>query len=803
MGSLVDRKPSLIYDGGMTKATNYLPHTGPQSNGHSTTTRTPLRWRVVGRILLVTVTLLLWLMGLTAAHSAVPAQPIPAQEPLPPHSGLLLVGLEPSVSPTAADALFAEQGLITSRHWPEFGLAAVHLPADGDERSSESALAAAKTRLIKQPGVRYVENDWAIEAASHPSPNDPYFPEQWALARINMPAAWDATLGDPALIIALIDSGIDLQHEDLAGMSIWSNDLEVNGLAGEDDDANGYVDDFVGWDWVDHDNQIEDPYGHGTHVGGILAANTDNGIGVASVGRRLTILPLRVLDERGSGFISYLVDALAYARRKGVQIVNLSLVLRLDSLAVADSIHAFAQTGGLVVAATGNYGNQVYWPAAYTETLAVASTTMDDSRSPFSNRGPETDLAAPGSLILSTYKENSYYLNDGTSMAAPHVSALAALVWSLRPDWDWQQVKDHLKATAVDVNAATLPGPDNEIGYGRIDAEAALAQAGAGVSFTVDYLAGQYTAVDQPLRIPVQVAVTDTQGDRLPVVGALIHYALTGAPEIGSGESGPAPVLSGTLSSSATGLGLIDIRTPSQVGQYELRVYMAGQERLYPITLQDGPLVLSADVAQPFARVGGEQTQVVFSAATSGQGELLTEPLLVELTTSLGTFSDGSQQRTLWMLNGLLTETLTSGELAGIAEIGMSTALQNQRTFVTVQPGLTQRIAGPTRTVVQDWGSGVTVPIRLDLADLYGNPIWDTTRVNFYTLESSFAPQSPKVVMGKIETLLSVPTWASPRVAYWAIVPGTFSMFQGEVVVLRNHYWFPLVSGTASAAIAQ
>lgn len=803
MGSLVDRKPSLIYDGGMTKATNYLPHTGRQSNGHSTTTRTPLRWRVVGRILLVTATLLLWLMGLTAAHSAVPAQPIPAQEPLHPHSGLLLVGLEPSVSPTAADALFAEQGLITSRHWPEFGLAAVHLPAGGDERSRESALAAAKTRLIQQPGVRYVENDWAIEAAGLTLPNDPYFPEQWALARINMPAAWDATLGDPALIIALIDSGIDLQHEDLAGMSIWSNDLEVNGLAGEDDDANGYVDDFVGWDWVDHDNQIEDPYGHGTHVGGILAANTDNGIGVASVGRRLTILPLRVLDERGSGFISYLVDALAYARRKGVQIVNLSLVLRLDSLAVADSIHAFAQTGGLVVAATGNYGNQVYWPAAYTETLAVASTTMDDSRSPFSNRGPETDLAAPGSLILSTYKENSYYLNDGTSMAAPHVSALAALVWSLRPDWDWQQVKDHLKATAVDVNAATLPGPDNEIGYGRIDAEAALAQAGAGVFFTVDYLAGQYTAVDQPLRIPVQVAVTDTQGDRLPVVGALIHYALTGAPEIGSGESGPAPVLSGTLSSSATGLGLIDIRTPSQVGQYELRVYMAGQERLYPITLQDGPLVLSADVAQPFARVGGEQTQVVFSAATSGQGELLTEPLLVELTTSLGTFSDGSQQRTLWMLNGLLTETLTSGELAGVAEIGMSTALQRQRAFVTIQPGPTQRVSGPLRIFVQDWGGGVTVPIRLDLADVYGNPIWDTTRVNFYTLESSFAPQSPKVVMGTIETLLSVPTWASPRVAYWALVPGTFSMFQGEVVVLRNHYWFPLVSGTASAAIAQ
>ena len=798
MGQLVDRKSRLVYDGGMTKSTIPLPNGSPEASRPLTRTSPSPRWHAVAGLLSVALALLLWLTTLTAAQGAKLAQ-----EPLPAHSGLLLVGLEPSISPAAADELFAGQGLITSRHWPEFGLAAVSLPVTSDKRSQETALATAKARLIQQPGVRYVENDWAMEAASHAPPNDPYFPEQWALARINMPGAWDATLGDPALVVALIDSGIDLQHEDLAGMSIWSNELEVNGVAGEDDDGNGFVDDFAGWDWVGNDNQIEDPYGHGTHVGGILAANTDNGIGVASVGRNLTILPLRVLDDRGSGFISYLVDALAYARRKGVRIINLSLVLRLNSLAVADSIHAFAQTGGLVVAATGNYGNQVYWPAAYTETIAVAATSMDDSRALFSNRGPETDLAAPGTLILSTYRDNGYYLNDGTSMAAPHVSALAALVWSLRPDWDWVQVKDHLKATAVDVNAATLPGPDNDIGYGRIDAEAALAQAGAGVSFTVDYLAGQYTAVDQPLRIPVQVSVTDTNGDLLPVVRALIHYELTGAPEIGSGESGPTPVLSGTLPSSTTGRALIDLRMPQQVGQYELRVGMAGQERLYPITLQDGPLVLDADVTRPLLSVGGEQTQIVFSAATSAQGELLTDPLLVELTTSLGSFSDGSQQRTLWILNGLLTETLTTGQVAGVAEIGMSTPLQSQRAYVTIQPGLTQRVSGPAQILVQDWGEGVAVPIRLELADAYGNPIWDKTRVNFYTLHSGFAPQSPQVVMGKIETLLSVPAWASPRVAYWALVPGTFSIFRGEVIVLRNHLWFPLLSGATTASIAQ
>jgi|GEM_PF-1060124 len=769
-------------------------------------TNTP-RWRAVVGV--AAVAFIFWLAGWGVVqgpvYGAVPGAaftPIsqaatPTPEPLPAHSGLLLVGLDSSVSPAAADLIFAETGLIPARHWPELGLAAAQLPATSasDSRSRDAALAAAAAQLRQQPGVRYVENDWAIEAAAHTPPNDPSYPEQWALARINMPEAWDATAGDPTIIVALIDSGIDLQHEDLIGSSLWVNEMEGSGVAGEDDDGNGYVDDFVGWDWVENDNSIEDPYGHGTHVGGILTARTNNRVGIASVGRNLTLMPLRVLDERGSGFISYLVDAIAYARRKDARIINLSLVLRIDSLAVFDSVQAFAQTGGLIVAATGNYGSRVYWPAAYTETLAVAATTVDDSRSSFSNRGPETDLAAPGSLILSTYLDNGYYLNDGTSMAAPHVSALAALVWSLRPDWDWLQVKNHLKATAVDVNAALLPGPDDDIGYGRIDAEAALVQAGAGVSFTVDYLMGQYTRVDQSLRIPVQLAVTDTDGRGLPVVGALVHYELFGSPEVAPGEGEPTPVLSDTITSTISGRGLFDIRLPSQVGQYELRIRMAGHELRYPLALQDGPLVFAADAARSVLAVGNEKTQLIFGARTGIPNEFLRDPLLVELTTSLGTFSDGSQRRSLWMMNGLLTETLTGGEVAGVAEIVMGAAGQTQRAFVTIRPGPVQRISGSTRIVVEDWGNGVTIPIRLELRDRYGNPLWDNTRVNFYTLDNAFVPQSPAVVLGRVETYLTLKSWMPARVVYWAIVPGTFSMFQGEVVVLRNHLWAPQISG--------
>ncbi len=158
---------------------------------------------------------------------------------------------------------FADAGLTATRHWPEFGLAAVRVPAAGDSRSRDEAQTAARARLIQQPGVRYVETDWAIEAASLPPPDDPRYPEQWALEKIHMPAAWEITTGDPNLIVALIDSGLGLAHEDLAGVSLWTNELEMAGLPGEDDDGNGYVDDFHGWDWVGSVNTFADPFGHG------------------------------------------------------------------------------------------------------------------------------------------------------------------------------------------------------------------------------------------------------------------------------------------------------------------------------------------------------------------------------------------------------------------------------------------------------------------------------------------------------------------------------------------------------------
>jgi len=778
----MDRKAGVVYDWNTMNAVNNLLLNQPKP-----VPRRP--WSKVGVACFV---LLFWLAGALTGLASISPVPPPTEE-TPTHSDLLLVGLTPSLSPAQTDRLFADAGLTIVRHWPEFGLAAVRVPTSNDSRSREEAHAAARARLTRQPGVRYVEPDLAIESAALPYPNDPRLPEQWALDKINMPAAWQITAGDPNLIVALIDSGLEVTHEDLAGISLWTNEVEAAGLPGEDDDANGYVDDFHGWDWIGSVNTFSDPFGHGTHVGGILTARTDNGVGVASVGRNLTLMPLRVLDNRGSGFVSYLVDALAYTQRHGARIINLSLVLRSDSLAVGDAVRSVVQTGGLVVAATGNNGTYVYWPAAYPETLAVAATTADDTRAIFSNPGPQTDLAAPGAAILSTYRNNAYHLNDGTSMATPHVSGLAALVWSLRPDWDWAQVKNHLKATAVDMN---VPGPDNEMGAGRIDAEVALISAGAGVSFTVDYRVGQYLRVNQTLALPVQLAVTDTHGGLLPVVGAFVHYNLLVAPEVGAGVSAPISIVSGTHASDSTGWALLQIPMPSAVGRYDLQIRMAGQERNYPLLLQDGPLLLAGESLRAMMSVGGEQNQLLFSAQTGESAGLLQEPLHVELRTNLGHFADGSQQRTLWMVGGLLTETLISGSEAGVAEVMWSAGGQSQRLFVSIQPGPTQRMQGASPLFVQDWGAGATATIRLELEDGYGNPIWGNRRVNFYGLHGTFAPQSPTVVLGVAETQLSLPGWLPARVEYWAMVPGTFAVFRGEVVVLRHHLWLPQIEGS-------
>lgn len=312
-------------------------------------------------------------------------------------------------------------------------------------------------RLKGAKGVRYAQPDYIVQADY--VPDDPRLADQWGLAQANgvdigAKAAWDVTTGSPSVVVAVIDSGVMLDHPDLAA-NIWTNPDEIAGN-GIDDDDDGYVDDVHGWDFVDDDNDPSDENRHGTHVAGTIAAVGDNGIGVAGVAYGSRILPLRMLNAGGSGLLSDGVRALAYARAHGARVTNLSWTYSgAISQPLWDELESDAAGGMVVTAAAGNQGFDAdvtpMYPAAFDlpGIVSVAALGPDGTLPDFSNRGvASVDIAAPGVDILSTWFNGGYDTLTGTSMAAPHVAGVAALLLSAHPGWTAAQVRDRLLETA-------------------------------------------------------------------------------------------------------------------------------------------------------------------------------------------------------------------------------------------------------------------------------------------------------------------------------------------------------------------
>ncbi len=359
--------------------------------------------------------------------------------------------------------------------------------------------------LEADPQVAYAEPNFLRSTAAT---NDPYFGMLWGLentgqevngatgvpdADADVPEAWELTTGSPSVTTAVVDTGVDMSHPDF-GAAIWRNPGESGGEAetnGVDDDRNGLVDDWRGWDWAADDNDPADVYGHGTHVAGTIGARADE-TGVVGVNREGMLIPLRVLGDDGSGTVADVIEGYRYAAGQGAEIVNASLAGAWASQAERDAIAAAPNT--LFVVAAGNGGidgvgdnndTAPVYPCSYAlnNVLCVAATNQNDQVAVFSNYGANSvDLGAPGTNVLSDYPGGRYRYLNGTSMATPHVAGAAGLVWAARPE-----------ATVAEVKQALLDGVDpvaslagRTVSGGRLNATAAVRPASGDESTAPD-----------------------------------------------------------------------------------------------------------------------------------------------------------------------------------------------------------------------------------------------------------------------------------------------------------------------------
>ncbi|MFA6456332.1 MAG: S8 family serine peptidase [Bacteroidota bacterium] len=385
----------------------------------------------------------------------------------------------------------------------------------------------ALRELRADPAVEYAEPSYIRHTTGY-IPNDPSYASMYSLAKINASAAWDITKGDSTVVIGIVDSGVDYLHEDLAA-NIWtnpgetgldglSNDKRTNGI---DDDNNGFVDDWHGWDFVggpiptntlapDNDPHPKNGNPHGTHTAGTASAVTDNVKGVASIGFNCSIMITKHgVDVSGSTGIYVGSDGILYCINNGADIVSCSWGGPNYSQYDQDIVRYGLLKNVVIVAAAGNGGADVigddneitpFYPAGYRGVLSVGASDSQDKKAGFSNYGRAefVKVVAPGVDILSTVPGSAYQSAgwSGTSMATPLVSGLAGLIRSLHPDWTAGQIMFQICGTSDDVNALN-PSFSGKMGYGRINAFRALSETPAAqapeialTSFTVDDATG-------------------------------------------------------------------------------------------------------------------------------------------------------------------------------------------------------------------------------------------------------------------------------------------------------------------------
>ena len=426
-----------------------------------------------------------------------------------PATGQYIVGYSSSLPASARSAMTAH---VSARVLPS-RLGAIR----AEVVSTDAAGALA---LSRQPGVRYVEPNTAYHVDSLPSsPNDQLFSQLWALSntgqRINLISgtagddigakrAWAHGTGSSSVVVADIDTGLDVTHPDLAP-NLWVNPGENCAgcrTDGIDNDGNGFVDDWHGWDFTSSHTVTGDANGHGTHTAGTIGARGDNGIGVIGVSPTVSLMPVRFIDSAGTGTDANAAAAIVYAVQNGARVINGSWSGDY-SQAVTDAIALANAHGVLYVASAENNGNaNATYPSAtdLPNVIAVAASDQNDKLASWSSFGDSVDLAAPGVNIESTWPGASYAFLDGTSMAAPQVSGAAALLISQHPTATVATIKALLLDSVTPV--ASMSG--KVLSGGRLNVGAAADCSGSPQVWIDSPRLGFVAAAGRPVTVRVQ-----------------------------------------------------------------------------------------------------------------------------------------------------------------------------------------------------------------------------------------------------------------------------------------------------------
>ncbi|GMU19992.1 MAG: hypothetical protein AMXMBFR13_00930 [Phycisphaerae bacterium] len=384
--------------------------------------------------------LVVGLHGCGAPGSELVASDEPAvPEPSAVVENALIAAARSGAQPAELEALFRDVQ-VTVRG--EMKALAAYLLEFDQERRTQVSEALTKSPLIEEVLENRIYDPQAV-------PDDPQYANQWYLAAIGLPSAWTMTAGDESMPVAVLDTGVDAAHVDLAGKVLPGRDVYENGL------------------------DTSDVAAHGTAVAGIIGAAANNATGIASTAWLNPILPVRVTSPKARTTSWLLAAGIDHAVSAGARVINLSFApLHADGMVLRQA-HRARLAGSLVIISAGNTGTEVL-EGGVSPALFVSATDHSDRRASFSTSGPFVDLCAPGQSILSTKAGGQYASVSGTSFAAPVVAGVAALVWSVNPQFRPTTVRDILLSTAVDLGPA---GRDNIFGHGRVNAAAAVQKA--------------------------------------------------------------------------------------------------------------------------------------------------------------------------------------------------------------------------------------------------------------------------------------------------------------------------------------